>query len=313
MKRLKRILLAVLLIILLAPYLIPSEFDGVIPQQPYDNSQFFTTDENVTLHYRLWMPETPIKGQILMIHGLGASTFSFRHQTEALKDAGYVVVAVDLPAFGYSDKRRGIDHSQLARASALWQMLDAISQQHDLDDPWTITGHSMGGSTALAMSNQRPLHVSSLIMIAPAITTDNASFGWLFRSFVGQWMKVYLRYFAISEDNFADILDSASNGPVSDETIKGYLEPLMIRGTNRALIDFVATAKNVTIDQWVANDTPMLVIWGEQDQWVSFDQLSIIRPYVKDLTEFSIKEEGHLPHETSYDIVNQTIMDWLES
>jgi pimeloyl-ACP methyl ester carboxylesterase len=72
-------------------------------------------------------------GNILLIHGLGGSTFSFRNNAEALSSAGYNVIAVDLPAFGYSDRKRNIDHSQDNRARLLWLMIEEIEQNNEFE------------------------------------------------------------------------------------------------------------------------------------------------------------------------------------
>ncbi len=311
MKKYKRILLFVVIFILIAPYLISSEFTYDILEKPFSNSMFYKTNKDVSIHTRISQPTQEIKGQIVMIHGLGASTYSFRNQSEPLAQAGYFVVAVDLPAFGYSDRQKGIDHSQLARADMLWQVLDQIEDEYSLDDKWHLMGHSMGASTVLALSNQRPHDVLKLILIAPAITQDNNSIGWLLKSPLGEWLKVYLRYFAINESSFARLLKSASNQPVSDDMIKGYLDPLKIKGTNQALLDLLSSAKNVLIQDWTSNQTPVLIIWGEQDDWVSFDQIDRIIPYVDDLTLLTLKDEGHLAHEMAYQQVNTKIIDFL--
>ncbi|MBN2877907.1 MAG: hypothetical protein JXL85_09690, partial [Bacilli bacterium] len=74
-----KIALLFLLFILIVPYFIPRDFDRAIPEKPYANSSFFTTQDGVRLHAQIYEPETEIIGKIVMIHGLGASSFSYRN------------------------------------------------------------------------------------------------------------------------------------------------------------------------------------------------------------------------------------------
>jgi pimeloyl-ACP methyl ester carboxylesterase len=311
MRKVWRTLLIIIIVLMMIPYFITRDFNQKIPQQPFANSKFYYSDQEVMIHTRIWEPDGEINGQLLLIHGLGASTFSFRHQSEALAQAGYFVVAVDLPAFGYSDRQRGVDHSQQSRADILWQVIDQIEMDYSLENSWSLIGHSMGASTTLALSNQRPLEVSKLVLIAPAITQNNNSIGWLLKSPLGEWLKVYLRYIAINEASFGRLLETASNQPVSDDMITGYLEPLKTKDTNQALLDFVASAKNVLIQDWSSTQIPVLIIWGEQDTWVPYDLINEIAPYISELTLLVLQDQGHLPHEMAYEVVNDKIIEFL--
>jgi hypothetical protein len=71
---------------------------------PFNNSHFITVDE-LKLHYRLWnVEEENIRGNVLMVHGFGGSTFSWEQVADSLQQLGYRAVAVDVPPFGYSDR-----------------------------------------------------------------------------------------------------------------------------------------------------------------------------------------------------------------
>lgn len=62
----------------------------------FENSYFMQID-GVQLHYRTWQPpESNHCGNILFIHGLSGSTFSWRYVVDSLIEKGYSVVAVDL-------------------------------------------------------------------------------------------------------------------------------------------------------------------------------------------------------------------------
>ena len=100
--------------------------------KPFINSHKTTVD-SVMLHYRVWITKVkPSKGKVLFIHGFTGSTFSFRKNYDSLVNAGYNILAVDLPAFGYSDRGTWINHSQSSRAVMIWKLIDGKRSSRDI-------------------------------------------------------------------------------------------------------------------------------------------------------------------------------------
>ncbi len=309
MKKSYRVILIILFILLILPYFIPTEFNQSIPESPYPNSVFFTSSDNIRLHAQVYPNENVYKGKIVFIHGLGASSASFRNNAPFFAQQGYQVISIDLPAFGYSSKESGIDHSQVNRARLILEFLDYYDDENKLIDAWHLVGHSMGGSTILAMAEQKPNKVSSINLIAGAITEDTNSNKWLFYTPIGQWLKVGLRYFLINETQFTSFLESASAQKPSNEMVEAYLAPFKTKGTINALIDFVKTSDNFLIDEFTQKDIPINLFWGKKDTWVSVDTIEMIKKYVE-VNSVELFDEGHLLHETSTTF-NQKLLDKL--
>ena len=156
----------------LLPYALQlTKAEESLGESPYNDGEFVLID-GVQIHYRLVAPKTEdLVGKILLVHGLGASLYSFHSVIPSLVKAGYMVVAVDLPGFGYSGRPEKYDHSQVNRAAMLWQLLETIDT---VDLPWTLLGHSMGGGTVAAMALSRPADTSSVVLVAGAL--DDFSF-----------------------------------------------------------------------------------------------------------------------------------------
>ncbi|MGB7594788.1 MAG: alpha/beta hydrolase [Erysipelotrichaceae bacterium] len=311
LRKVLQILLGIFLFMLILPYFIPLSSKTEIPALPYPNSAFFTTSDQVHIHYRLDTPNV-VKGKILLVHGLAGSTFSFRNNVADLVAAGYQVVAIDLPAFGYSDRSSGLVHSQVNRAKWLWELLDKLDSESKDTRSWNLLGHSMGASTILAMSNQNPQRVVSLSILDGAVTQSSPSIPLVFDTPVGQWLKVYLRYSALSKDNISKLLSSAYAKTADEQAVAGYLAPLLINKTPSALVDFVKTAKNVNIQDWKYPQTPMLVTWGEKDTWVKPTAIDEIKKYAKDLQVTLFPGQGHCTHETDPGF-NKVLIDFLDA
>ncbi len=308
MKTWKRILLALLFVVFILPYFLPAENTKAIPVKPFENSEFVIAD-GVSLHIRTWFsPQN--NGNILLIHGLGGSTFSYRNNAEALAEAGYNVIAVDLPAFGYSDRKRKIDHSQDNRARLLWLMIDQIEKKYDIGGDWILTGHSMGASTTISMANQREEKIRALGFIDGAVSGAHRS-SFLFNiPSVGQWMKVILKNFVVNEKNVTNFLTSAYNRIPEEDELFGYYDPFTIKGTFGAWVDFLRTAKNLNIEDLKSKDIPVIVLWGDDDEWVSVDTVVIIESTVSNTLVYIFEGEGHCPNETS-PLFNEKMIELL--
>jgi alpha-beta hydrolase superfamily lysophospholipase len=78
---------------------------------------------------------------IILIHGFGGSTFTWRGNIDALAGAGYYVVALDLPPFGLSDKSPEIGYSRSDFAAYVAGLMDYLEIESA-----TFVGHRRGGS-----------------------------------------------------------------------------------------------------------------------------------------------------------------------
>lgn len=298
----------ILILILILPYFIPKDFRNEIPEMPFKNSRFFNVS-HISLHTQIYPNNSDYRGKVVLIHGLGASTSSFRYNAPYLSENGFYVVSLDLPAFGYSSKELGIDHSQLNRAQLIWQVLNQIDDELNNDDPWHLVGHSMGGSTILAMAELNPTHVKTLNLIAGAVLSDNNSQSWIINTPLAEWLKLALRYYFINNTQIESLLVSASSQEVSQEDVRLYIEPLKVKGTINALIDFVRTSDNFLISEFTQTQIPINLYWGKKDTWVSVDSIDEIKKIV-DINSIELFDEGHLVHETSKDF-NEMLINHL--
>ena len=100
---------------------------------------------------------------LVMLHGWGASAYSFRHAFDRVGQHGLRAIAVDLRGFGLSDKPDAEGAYALADyRDDVDQVLDALGI-----DRVSLAGHSMGGGIALHYALERPERVRALSLISP--------------------------------------------------------------------------------------------------------------------------------------------------
>ena len=122
-----------------------------------------TTTPDGTVQTYLWRtPKTPVKGRVLLVHGWTAEALVMGLFVKPLRDAGFDVAALDLPAHGRSTGRM---LNMPIGARAVLAVADALG-------PFTgIVTHSFGGPVAtLALEGGSPIHrkmdVEKIVLIA---------------------------------------------------------------------------------------------------------------------------------------------------
>jgi len=317
-KLLKRVGIGLIFLLLLLqgiPFFIPVSNAEAQGENPFTNSRFFQTSDQVELHYRTWSAQGEEQGKVLLVHGLGESTFSWRFTAEALAQNGYFVTAVDLPGFGYSSRARGLDHSQKQRSLWVWELLEELNQTgHGIyGNSWHLVGHSMGGGTATAMAMARPEQTASLILADGALFDNNpSSVSTLLRyPPFARWLQVVLEHILITDERIGELLASAYGRSLNEEEQAGYAIPLQLPGTTGSLIDLTRTAKSELIKTKVLADIPVLAIWGEDDTWVPLSATEKIKEVLPQIRVESISGAGHCPMETHAEEFNRILLQYL--
>src|SRR6202158_5614691 len=99
---------------------------------------------------------------IVVVHGFGGSTFSFRYQMAELS-RDHRCVAIDLKGFGYSQRPEGGDYSLTGQAGLVLQAMDLLGI-----DRCVLMGHSMGGDVSMRIATIAPERIEKLILAASA-------------------------------------------------------------------------------------------------------------------------------------------------
>jgi magnesium chelatase accessory protein len=112
---------------------------------------------------------------LLLLHGAGASSHSWRHLIAPLVAAGYAVLVPDLPGQGFTrlgDRMRAGLDPMAADLARLLAHLDAR--------PAAIIGHSAGAAIALRLAEILPDPPAAVVGINAALGPFEGVAGWLF-------------------------------------------------------------------------------------------------------------------------------------
>jgi pimeloyl-ACP methyl ester carboxylesterase len=282
-----------------------------IEELRFYNSHFMMV-EGVELHYRLWYPEGYIPvGHILLLHGLGGSTFSWRFVAPKLAERGYLVLAVDLPGFGLSQRKPVVRQSHKNRANLVWGLIENL----DISGTWHLVGHSMGSGVTAAMVLQKPFNTASLTLVAGSIDRKSRKIGSLFfklRSVRNFTSRVIARLF-LTRKRIKSFLSSAYGREPTREEVEGYYQPLQLKDTYLTLASLLRSYKeDKDLDKSVSEiPVPALCLWGREDKWVPLSKGEDLKQKIPNARLVIIDEAKHCPMETHPGIFIQHLIDFL--
>jgi alpha-beta hydrolase superfamily lysophospholipase len=118
------------------------------------------------------LPPSPIRGTVLLVHGLGEHTGRYGHVAEHLRQWGFVVRGYDHQGHGHSDGVRGTLHTDDGLLQDLATVIDDTRERHGAHDaPLILLGHSMGGLVVARAVAEQLRYVDAVVMSSPALGT----------------------------------------------------------------------------------------------------------------------------------------------
>ena len=300
----------VLAVLTVLPYLFPlREYTPYAEAPPHENGRYVEIVEQ-TFYYRVFTPPegTETKGRILLVHGFGGSTNSWNATAPEMASQGYLVVAADLPGFGYSEKKR-IDPSYTHETNAqnLWLLADLVVPVDRSLDGWILVGHSMGGGVVARMAALRPDRAARVVLV------DGAVLGSSGKSGSPAFVKSLLAWPPLSRAatvvvdrvlqgprNIRGMLASAYGREPTAEELTAYAAPLAVPGTAASLIAIMQGSsqdEDVTT-RLKSSGVPVSLIWGSADTWVVTSAQGAEVARILGVPMRLVEGAGHCPMET---------------
>lgn len=290
---------ALLALALLGPLLLPlRSTSGTVPAhelaQPEDS---FAEVRGLDVRYSLRGRGEPA---IVLLHGFGASIFSWRDVLDPL-GMKHRVVAFDRPGFGLSGRPMPEDwagenpYTPEFAADLTIDLLDHLGIGRAV-----LVGHSAGAVVAVLAAARHPDRVAGLVLEAPAL--EDLPLAWvpgpLLRS--PQMQRLGPRLVRSAAGRSSTVLRQAwhDGWRVTPDIVEGYEKPLRVIDWDRALWELVAAGQRADAKDLLATlDLPVLFVTGDDDRIVpsaNCRELAGLRPGAACV---EIPSAGHLPHE----------------
>lgn len=312
-KRTFLVLLVFLLFIILIPYTIPTSKAEIIIDKPFENSHFINVND-MRIHYRFWESKSDSldNGWILLVHGMGGSTYSWEQNSNFLAKSGFNVIAVDVPPYGYSDRHTEFNHALDNRALLLIDLLKTLNS----NVKWNLMGHSMGGGIVQAMSIIEPELIDKVVFVAPALFMDPTTRKGLniillqFRPFE-RLMTIIGERFYIRQTRIEKMLESAFGQKPTSTQVEEYYKTLKVPGTTKALLRSITGSKPILNLDGRKFDKNSLIVIGRLDSWIPIEVIEQQLKIINICNVIILDESAHCPMETHAKEFNALVYDFL--
>jgi alpha-beta hydrolase superfamily lysophospholipase len=124
----------------------------------------FTAQDGTSIYWKAWLPESPPKAVVHLIHGYAEHIERYGNVVNELVPAGYAVFGNDHRGHGKSQGRRGHVKSFQEFIDDERQFSLEVIKAKFPDTPYFVLGHSMGSLIALNYAEQNPDSLKALVL-----------------------------------------------------------------------------------------------------------------------------------------------------
>lgn len=237
---------------------------------------------------------------IVLLHGFGASTFSWREVMDPLAQYGEVL-AYDRPGFGFTDRPTSWTGTDPYSFAGNFELLDGLLDAYAGDRPVVLMGHSAGGQLAAEYARQNPNRVDALVLVDAAILTTGGTpdwLGWLWD--VPQIDKLGPVLVGGIASSGEEILEESyvDQNLLTPEVRAGYRAPLQVAGWERGFWNFVSAPRSNQLAENLEDLLlPALVMSGDADTIVPTSDAVRLAELLPNARLEIVTDSGHLPHE----------------
>lgn len=250
---------------------------------------------------------------IVLLHGFGASTYSWMSVIDELAEFGHVV-AYDRPGFGFTDRPvawQGVNPYSFAGQI---QLLEAVLTHFGQNREVVLIGHSAGGQLAAHFALHNPEKVSSLVLESPAVFFKGPpAFVTAIMNLkmvekiglkaIGGFAKVGHR---ILRDSFWD------SSKLTETVIRGYERPMDNPDWQFGLWQFMKADKKTDLRKRLPEiQVPTFIITGQHDEIVSVEQTMTVAERIPGHRIYLVPKAGHLAHEEQPEDFMRVVGKWL--
>lgn len=231
---------------------------------------------------------------VLLVHGFGGSTYSWRHVIPDLA-RDHRVVALDLNGFGWSERPPDrAAYTIEGQERLVLGVADALGLER-----FALVGHSYGGGLSLWIASRHPQRLTSLTLVdstLPSYSTERRSALASARPVVSLFLRTaMLREWTVRRALRRSLYDDAE---VTDELVREYLRRVRVEGVIEAFQGLTAPIEGPepTVEL-EALAVPTLVVWGADDELLAADLGARAAARIPGARFVALDRCGHAPME----------------
>jgi len=250
---------------------------------------------------------------VLMVHGWPDSVHVWRHQIPVLVNAGYRVIALDLPGFGQSERPTEANAYKLqAILGYLKNILATLGIERI-----RIVGHDWGASISWLFATLFPAQVEQLVTLSVGHPLAGREDG--LQQWEKHWYFLWFLFPGVAEtvlpkNNWALFREFLRNQGEIEHYIEDLSRPGVLAATlNMYRANISPTAVGGDAPTLPPIQCPTLGIWGSEDFAMSEAQMQNSGKYVKAPWQYErIEGAGHWLTTDEPERINTLLLNFLK-
>ena len=246
---------------------------------------------------------------VVFVHGTGAWSETWRHTLQQVADAGWRAIAIDLPPFGFSERRASLSYAKAEQGARIVRVLDSLGLSRVV-----LVGHSFGAGPTVEAALSNPQRLAGLVIVDGALAIQKPGGSIEHETFAPRAIHTLIRLQPIRDSLVATFVTNprfsrqllqsfiADPADATDELVSVYQQPMSVRGATPAvgrwlpeLIDSHDVAPSQTPAEYAKLAMPVAVLWGRLDTITPLDQAERLQALIPQAQLVVLEDVGHIP------------------
>ena len=243
---------------------------------------------------------------VILLHGLATSHRDWEMLNRDLLEKGFHTLAVDM--FGHGDSPKP-NMPKLYNFKVVYGTLEEWIDSLEIERPFFMVGHSMGGYMSLAYLLRHPQDVRALTLIDPLYSLKQ----------LPPFMINTHRLSVIGSEMLKRVPDKLVEialgwGPTMEYTSTPEIRERIVDDVTRAspyILKIASTLPELS-DELHKIETPCQVLWGDEDGLLNPDSFPKMVSAMRSAIGHVLAGRGHQPHIADPERVNKLVIEFLE-
>lgn len=260
-----------------------------------------------SLFASMWIPQTPVKAVICLIHGFGEHCLRYEPYIQLFDNAGFAFVAYDQMGHGQSEGKRGVITSYKHLLGDV-QLCVNKAEENFPHVPVFIYGHSMGGNIVFNFMLLQKPEVSGAIITSPWLMLSTSP-GFFTQAAVSLLKSIIPNLTVNSglELNYISSVNEEVEKYKNDPLNHGRISFRLFNSITHHGISAIVNANRIT--------RPVLLMHGSADKITSNKASELASKRNEDLIQYI--EWPNCYHELHNETIrldlSNTVIDWVNT
>jgi pimeloyl-ACP methyl ester carboxylesterase len=262
---------------------------------------------------------------VLFVHGTGAWSELWHPTLMRTAAAGFRVIAIDLPPFGFSEHAPQLSYAKTAQGMRIVKVLETLGI-----DRVVLVGHSFGAGPTVEAALLHPDRVTRLIIVDGALSIQAPDTSLDHSTISSRLTHSILHTPTLRDAVVATVVTNprftrrllqgliADPSNATDEVVQVLQQPMRVAGATAAvgrwlpeLIDAHTISPSQTPASYSKLAMPVTLLWGSLDSVTPMEQAQRLLQLMPHAELKVLANVGHIPHVENPTLFNDALIGSL--